>query len=77
MPLRLTKDRTTEKVYKVLSLLPLLISECFKEGKVEEDNRAEVNDVLVILQERTNELQDPSQKQAYQTAIDEIETNPK
>ena len=67
--------KTTERVCRVLSLLPVLVAECFEDGELDEDIRAEILDVLVILQESTRELQDPSLKQEFQRSLKKIDSN--
>lgn len=64
--------RTTERVNCVLSLLPSLVAECIGESELEDNIRAEITDVLDILQERTHELQDASLKQEHQSTLDKI-----
>lgn len=64
--------RTTERVNRVLSLLPSLVAECIGESELEDNIRAEITDVLDILQERTHELQDASLKQECQSTLDKI-----
>ena len=67
--------KTTERVCRVLSLLPVLVAECFEDGELDEDIRAEILDVLLILQESTSELQDPSLKQEFQISLERIDSN--
>ncbi|MXZ44834.1 MAG: HEPN domain-containing protein [Gammaproteobacteria bacterium] len=67
--------QTTERVCRVLALLPHLVAECFDDGDLDEDVRAEVLDVLAILQERASELQDLSLKQEFQRALEKTDSN--
>lgn len=67
--------QTTERVCRVLAFLPHLVAECFDDGDLDEDVRAEVLDVLAILQERASELQDPSLKQEFQRALEKTVSN--
>ncbi len=64
--------RSTERVNRVLPLLPNLVAERFSESELEVDILAEITDVLDILQECTHELQDASLKQEYQSTLDKI-----
>ena len=67
--------RTTERVLRVLDLLPMLASEIFSEPETSKEMYAIINGKLSALQESTTNLVDPNLKQRLQTSCDEIRSH--
>ncbi|MXZ54715.1 MAG: HEPN domain-containing protein [Gammaproteobacteria bacterium] len=62
--------KTTERVLRVLDLLPMLASEIFSEPKTSKEMYAIINGKLSALQESTTNLVDPKLKQLFQKSLD-------
>ncbi|MXZ44835.1 MAG: nucleotidyltransferase domain-containing protein, partial [Gammaproteobacteria bacterium] len=64
--------KTTERVLRVLDLLPMFASGIFSEPETSKEMYAIMNGKLSALQESTTNLVDPNLKQRMQTSLDEI-----
>ena len=67
--------KTTERVLRVLDLLPMLASEIFSEPKTPKEMYAIINGKLSALQESATNLVDPNLKHRLQTSLDEVRSH--
>ena len=67
--------RTTERVLRVLDLLPMLASEIFSEPETSKEMHAIINGKLSAEQDSTKNLMDPNLKQRFQKSLDTVRSH--
>ena len=62
-------ERTTERIYQVLALLPRLANEIFAGRDARMHNKNTISDKLLVLQNSTSELEDTLLQKRFQTTL--------
>lgn len=63
---------TTKRIVRILVLIPRLTTEICSQREVPKETRDIISDKLSVLQRGTNELEDITLKQQFQTALDKV-----
>ncbi len=65
-------EKTTERIYRVLALLPRLAIEIFAGRDAPMDTKNTISDKLLVLQKSTSELEDTQLQKRFQSTLSEI-----